>query len=105
MAKSVFNLSTLASGNGSTGFVINGVDAHDNSGFSVNSAGDINGDGYADIIIGAAKADPNGNASGEAYVVFGKASGYSASLDLSSLNGTTGLFSMAKAQLITLVGR
>ena len=73
------------------GFVINGIDASDNSGRSVSSAGDINNDGYDDIIIGAYLADPNGNSTGESYVVFGKASGtYSASLELSSLNGTNG---------------
>ena len=82
-------LSTL---DGTNGFVINGIDGYDNSGFSVSSAGDINNDGYDDIIIGARFADPNGDdASGESYVVFGKASGtYSASLELSSLNGTNG---------------
>ena len=46
---------------GSDGFVINGIDANDNSGVSVSGAGDINGDGVADLIIGADGADPNGN--------------------------------------------
>ena len=45
------------------------------SGVSVSSAGDINNDGYDDIIIGALGADPNGDISGESYVVFGKATG------------------------------
>ncbi|MBB24855.1 MAG: hypothetical protein CME02_04940 [Geminicoccus sp.] len=80
----------LSSLNGTNGFVINGIDAVDESGLSVSSAGDINKDGFDDIIIGALGADPNGDASGESYVVFGKASGYAASLELSSLNGTNG---------------
>ena len=81
----------LSSLNGTNGFVINGIDESDYSGSSVSSAGDINNDGYDDIIIGANEADPNGGSSGESYVVFGKASGtYSASLELSSLNGTNG---------------
>ena len=81
----------LSSLNGTNGFVINGIDGIDYSGHSVSSAGDINNDGYDDIIIGAYYADPNGDDSGESYVVFGKASGtYSASLELSSLNGTNG---------------
>ncbi len=80
----------LSSLNGTNGFQINGVAAGDISGFSVSSAGDINRDGFADLIIGAPKADPNGTDSGASYVVFGKASGFSANLELSSLNGSTG---------------
>jgi len=83
-----FDLSTL---NGSNGFVLNGVDIYDYSGFSVSSAGDVNGDGYDDILIGAYAASPNGNAAeGESYVVFGQASGFAASFDLSTLNGSNG---------------
>jgi Ca2+-binding RTX toxin-like protein len=64
------NLSTL---NGSNGFAINGIAAGDQSGSSVSSAGDVNGDGFDDLIIGARGADPNGiiNA-GQSYVVFGQ---------------------------------
>ena len=45
------------------------------SGRSVASAGDVNGDGFADLIVGALGADPNGIHSGASYVVFGKAVG------------------------------
>jgi Ca2+-binding RTX toxin-like protein len=58
---------------GSGGFVINGALAFDSSGISVSSAGDVNNDGYDDLIVGASNADPNGSASGASYVVFGKA--------------------------------
>ncbi len=81
------NLSAL---DGTNGFQINGAAAYDYSGFSVASAGDVNGDGYDDLIIGARYADPNGSASGATHVVFGKASGFTANLDLSSLDGTNG---------------
>ena len=83
----VFELSAL---DGTNGFQINGVAWGDVSGFSVASAGDVNGDGYDDLIIGALQADPNGSYSGASYVVFGRASGFAANLNLSTLDGTNG---------------
>jgi Ca2+-binding RTX toxin-like protein len=81
------DLSTL---DGANGFKLGGAAAGDSSGFSVASAGDVNGDGFADLIIGATGASPHGIYSGASYVVFGKAEGFSANLDLSSLNGASG---------------
>jgi len=80
----------LSSLDGTDGFQINGEAADDRSGFSVASAGDVNGDGFADLIVGAFGADPNGNFSGASYVVFGQASGFGATLELSSLDGDDG---------------
>ena len=57
------------------GFVINGIAAGDQSGFSVSGAGDVNGDGFADLIVGAYRADPTAAVAGASYVVFGKADG------------------------------
>ena len=79
----------LSSLNGANGFKIVGVPG-DGSGWSVASAGDVNGDGFIDMIVGATGASPHGSYSGAAYVVFGKASGFGANIDLSSLNGTNG---------------
>ena len=75
---------------GSDGFRLNGGTAYDRAGFSVGGAGDVNGDGFSDVIVGAKYADPNGNRSGAAYVVFGKAGRFASRLDLSRLNGRTG---------------
>jgi hypothetical protein len=80
----------LSSLDGITGFKLSGAAADDRSGFSVASAGDVNGDGFADVIVGAIGADPHGTSSGASYVVFGKASGFAANVDLSALDGTTG---------------
>ncbi len=85
---SVLNLSSL---DGSNGFAINGIDTYDNSGGSISSGGDINGDGIDDLIIGASSASPNGKLlAGESYVVFGSSSGFGANLNLSSLDGSNG---------------
>ncbi len=81
------DLSTL---DGTNGFQISGEAADDYSGVSVASAGDVNGDGFDDLIVGARDADPNGTYSGASYVVFGKAAGFAANLDLSTLDGTNG---------------
>ncbi len=80
------DLVNVAAGIG--GFVIHGADAYDRSGNSVSSAGDINGDGFDDLIIGARYADGPGatpgmrNFAGDSYVVFGKAGGFGAAIDL-----------------------
>ncbi|MCA3358333.1 MAG: FG-GAP repeat protein [Roseomonas sp.] len=96
------DLVTIAAGTG--GFVINGQDGDypfdavsggDRSGWSVASAGDVNGDGFVDIIIGAPFAYAANNATvkaGESYVVFGKASGWGAPVDLAAIAGGTGGF-------------
>jgi len=82
----------LTSLDGSNGFVLNGFDTRDRGGYSVSAAGDVNGDGVPDIIIGALGGDASGiDEAGESYIVFGGAGvGSSGSLDLSSLDGTDG---------------
>src|SRR5262245_61770090 len=57
---------------------------------SVASAGDVNGDGFDAVIVGAPYADPNGPFSGASYVVFGKAAGFAPDITLSSIDGSTG---------------
>ena len=79
------NLSDIARGDGSSGFRLDGENRQDLSGSSVASAGDINNDGYDDLIIGVTSADLNGFLSGSTYVVFGKANGFSATIELSDI--------------------
>ena len=87
----IFELSDL---DGTNGFQINGVNSYDYSGFSVSSAGDMNGDGIDDIIIAASNGyDYEGSAkarTGESYVVFGSENWSTQILELSDLDGTNG---------------
>ena len=53
-------------------------------------AGDVNADGFADVIIGAPFANEGGVDCGASYVVFGKASGFAAGMGLVGLDGTNG---------------
>jgi hypothetical protein len=51
--------------------VLTGESAGDAFGYSVSGMGDANGDGFADIIVGAYGNDAGGSAAGRAYVYFG----------------------------------
>eukprot|EP01034_Spumella_vulgaris_P018877 gene18877-24132_t len=54
------------------GFTIIGAESGDNLGYVVSGAGDFNGDGYADIVLGAPLTDPfSRDDAGAAYVLFG----------------------------------
>ncbi|CAC9950911.1 hypothetical protein formerly called flagellar hook-length control protein FliK, partial [uncultured Gammaproteobacteria bacterium] len=87
--RDVVNLSAIESGTG--GFVINGENSNDFSGYSVSSAGDVNGDGLDDLIVGAHQADLTDSAdAGKSYVVFGKAN--TDAINLSNIVTGTGGF-------------
>lgn len=58
----------------SSGKTLSGEASGDQFGYSLAIAGDINGDGYADLIIGAPYADGNGNDSGKVYIYYGGSS-------------------------------
>lgn len=82
---------------GNDGFIVNGFDTAEylrRSGNSVSSAGDVNGDGVADLIIGTeGTEDPDfGSPSiSESYVVFGGSGvGSIGTIELSELNGSDG---------------
>ena len=76
-----------------TGFMITGNAAGDYFGYSVNTAGDINNDGYSDIIVGAYNKDSKG----AAYVIYGRENSSMSNIDLS----TTTLDPLATGFLIT----
>ena len=75
---------------GSDGFSIHGQLRNDFAGTSVSKAGDVNGDGFQDLLIGAPFAQSNEERTGACYIVFGKNS-FSPSLELSSLDGSNGI--------------
>jgi hypothetical protein len=100
-----FGASVALSGlDGSNGFKLSGVADIDRPGISVSGAGDVNGDGFADLIIGAQGAKESGIDRGAAYVVFGKAGGFGASVELSALNGSNG-FKLSGVAFIDDAGR
>ncbi|MFO1141769.1 MAG: integrin alpha [Amaricoccus sp.] len=81
----------VAALDGHNGFRIEGAAAGDLAGFSVAGAGDVNGDGIGDVIVGARGADPDGrDAAGSSYVLFGSAAGFGARVDLAALDGSDG---------------
>ena len=82
-----FELSGL---DGTNGFKLNGEAFMDFSGRSVAAAGDVNGDGFGDAIVGDYRASPGEKYSGEAHVVFGGPGGFASDIELSLLNGTDG---------------
>jgi hypothetical protein len=76
---SLADLLAANGGDGSKGFVLNGIDAGDDAGFSVSGAGDVSGDDVDDVIAGAIGGDPRHGYyterdAGETYVIFGRAS-------------------------------
>ncbi len=50
---------------------LTGAVSSDYAGYSVSGAGDVNNDGFDDVVIGAPEADPSSYSSGEVYLVLG----------------------------------
>ena len=61
--------------------VLHGEDSLDYAGYTVSHAGDINGDGLSDVLIGAYRDEEGGSDAGSAYLVLGLGSGSLADAD------------------------
>ncbi len=80
------DLATLTAAQGSQ---INGVTANGRFGQSVSSAGDVDGDGIDDIIVGVPGSAEKGSTTGSAYVIYGKTGGLG-NINVSSLTTQDG---------------
>jgi hypothetical protein len=92
------DLSSFTSG--TAGFWIWGAAAGDYAGWAVSGAGDVNGDGASDVIVGARLGDPWPRIdSGAAYVIFGhsQATAFS-TVDLAIFTPGSGGFSIFGAE-------
>ena len=98
--QAVLDVSTL---NGTNGFRLSGEAANDRTGYSVASAGDINGDGIPDLIVGPQTQIYGYQNRTPAYVVFGSASGFAADVQLSGLDGHNG-FKLISGDSLSGVG-
>ena len=77
----------VAALDGSNGFAFQGVDGFGLLGYSVSGAGDVNGDGIDDIIVGVGISY---SFSGQAFVLFGTDQGFPAVVRTSELDGSNG---------------
>jgi hypothetical protein len=77
--------------NGRNGFEIPAIKTGDRIGTDVDFIGDLNGDGFDDIIIGSQEENNTGfELGGTAYIVFGSDKPFAPTFDLNSLDGTNG---------------
>jgi hypothetical protein len=58
------------------------------AGYSLSSAGDVNGDGYSDVLIGNMYNHEAGNYAGQAYLVFGGPTGWAMDTSLASVGAS-----------------
>jgi hypothetical protein len=65
-----------------------GESQDDMTGIRIASAGDVNGDGFDDFLIGSSRNSEAHWHAGQTYLVFGRASGWSLNTDLSNANAS-----------------
>jgi len=68
------------------GIKLIGETAYDQTGNSISMAGDVNGDGFGDVIIGSEKEGEGGKSAGAAYLLMGRKDGWNPSLDLAFID-------------------
>ena len=61
-----------------------GESSSDSAGYSVSSAGDVDGDGLDDVLVGAHQDDDGGSGAGAAYVILGSSLSTNSTIDLSN---------------------
>lgn len=71
--------------NGTNGFVITGITRGPARIRPIGAAGDFNGDGFDDFLVGDTYAEPGARQSGSLYVIFGTDQGFPALLDIRNL--------------------
>lgn len=82
-----FDLTNL---NGQNGFVLTGS-LENNIGSALSNAGDLNGDGIDDLVLGAKNVSEQENSDAVAgYVVYGQANGFDATFDLTDFTDQDG---------------
>lgn len=90
---SSFNTLSVNDLDGSNGFRIDGTATDGFFGDAVASAGDVNGDGYSDIVVGSPGVDQTETNAGQVHLVFGQGESFSATVTLGDLVGGSGLTS------------
>lgn len=88
---------SVANLNGKNGFSIVGFPVGSSGGYSVSNAGDVNGDGRGDLIVGVSYYQLTLAPVSYAYIVFSELNiGNSGTFNIASLNGTNGFIVTGK---------